>query len=391
MREITMAAISANATTARDALPDGRRCVPWKTVVSLAAALAYADGYWLISLRGAIGAIERTDHPFASWLRESTMALPVFVFAMLAALTLALHWFGPKVGETSTVVATALVIVVGGTLVGVAALVASAAYDYQLQSAQLHVIQGMASMRGHCDTDCLAREDRDSLALQVRGVLLVSRWILLTNLLLVAWVVAIMGGRLKLSTAPRGQCVLTESEPGPRRRVQQVRLLLVGALVGSAAIHAAVIPEHLAEWTAAGMFFILLTAGELAVAGLLLARVGQRTALLAATAISAGPLLLWLYSRTAGLPFGPEAGTPESVGVPDILACSLEVGSLIAALALLRSTRWLAGRSPASSHVHGLTVVALVCMTVIGVGGSGLSWFDAFGISASHSATGMHH
>src|SRR3954454_10351979 len=93
----------------------------------------------------------------------------------------------------------------------------------------------------------------------------------------------------------------------------------------------------------------------------------------------------------AGLPFGPEAGVPERVGVPDILACSLEVGSLLAALALWRSTRWLVGRSPASSHVQGLAVVALVCMTVIGVCGSGLSWFDAFGISAAHSATGMRH
>ena len=65
--------------------------------------------------------------------------------------------------------------------------------------------------------------------------------------------------------------------------------------------------------------------------------------------------------------------------------------TLFAALALLRSTRRLAGRSPPSSHVHGLVVVALVCMTVIGVGGSGLSWFDAFGTSASHSTTGMHH
>jgi hypothetical protein len=385
-----MATLSADALPARDALPDSRRGVPWKTVVTLAAVLAYADGYWLVSLRGAIGAIERTDHPFASWLRESTAVLPVFVFAVLAALTLALRWFAPKLGETSTVVATALVIVVCGTLVAVAALVASAAYDYHLESAQLQVMQGMSSMHGHCDANCLAHEDRDTLALQVRGVLLVSRWILLTNVVLVAWVVAIMGGRLKLSTARRPQDVL-EPEHGHRIRVQQVRLLLVGALVGSAAIHAAVIPEHLAEWTAAGLFFILLSAGELAVAGLLLARVRPRTALLAAATISVAPLLLWLYSRTAGLPFGPEAGTPESVGVPDILACSLEVGSLLAALALLRSTRWLAGRSPASSHVHGLVVVALVCMTVIGVGGSGLSWFDAFGTSASHSATGMHH
>ena len=89
------------------------------------------------------------------------MILPVFVFAVLAALTLALRWSAPKLGETSTVVATALVIVVCGTLVAVAALVASAAYDYHLESAELQVMQGMSSMHGHCDANCLAHEDRD--------------------------------------------------------------------------------------------------------------------------------------------------------------------------------------------------------------------------------------
>ena len=43
--------------------------VPWFTVVPLAVVMAYATGFWLVSLRGAIGAIERTQEPFASWLR----------------------------------------------------------------------------------------------------------------------------------------------------------------------------------------------------------------------------------------------------------------------------------------------------------------------------------
>ena len=165
----------------------------------------------------------------------------------------------------------------------------------------------------------------------------------------------------------------------------------MGALVASAAIHAAVSPEHLNEWTAAGIFFILLTAGELAVACLVLARVRLRAALVVAIAISIGPLLIWLSSRTAGLPFGPEAGLPESVGVPDCMACVVEVGSLLAATALLFSTRWLARRAPASSHGQGLAVVGLIAVTAIGVGATGPSGFNAFGISSSHSATGVHH
>ena len=103
----------------------------------LAVVLAYADGFWLISLRGAVGSIERTREPFASWLRESTLALPVFVLAVLGALTLAARWFGPVLRKPKTVVAAALLVVAAGTLVGIAGLAASSAYDYHLQSSQL--------------------------------------------------------------------------------------------------------------------------------------------------------------------------------------------------------------------------------------------------------------
>ena len=61
-----------------------RPAVPWLTVIPLAAMMAYADGFWMVSLRGAVGAIERTQEPFASWLRESTVLLPAFVLAVRA-------------------------------------------------------------------------------------------------------------------------------------------------------------------------------------------------------------------------------------------------------------------------------------------------------------------
>ena len=34
--------------------------VSWLTVLPPAIMLAYADGFWMLSLRGAVGAIERT-------------------------------------------------------------------------------------------------------------------------------------------------------------------------------------------------------------------------------------------------------------------------------------------------------------------------------------------
>jgi hypothetical protein len=49
--------------------------VPWSLVLPLAVVLSFANGFWMVTLRGAPGSIERTSAPFASWLRESTALL----------------------------------------------------------------------------------------------------------------------------------------------------------------------------------------------------------------------------------------------------------------------------------------------------------------------------
>jgi hypothetical protein len=172
--------------------------IPWLTVVPLAVVLAYADWFWVISLRGAAGSIERTGEPFASWLRESTLVLPVFVLAVLGALKLAARWFGPAARKPKTVVAAALLVVAAGTLVGIAGIAASSAYDYHLQSNQLQLMGSMASMGSM--PSMTAAQQQASLALQVRAVGLGSGLLLVTNLVVVGWVVALRGGRLNVST-----------------------------------------------------------------------------------------------------------------------------------------------------------------------------------------------
>ena len=351
----------------------GRHGVPWRTVVVLALVLAYADGYWLVSLQGAIGAIQRTDSPFDTWLRESTMMLPVFALGVLAALTLALRWFRPDAERVRTVAATGLLVVAAGTLVGVCALVASAVYDYHLQAGLLASVSHVRGPHGHCDASCLAQEDRDSLEVQVRGVLLVSRWLLLTNLALVGWVVGLSGGRLRVATTGRAS-----SSPMPRPRPAQVRALLAGSLLATAVVHAAMVPEHLDAWPASGLFFVVLGAAQVAVAALVLVGV-RRTALVGAVVTSAGPLLLWLWSRSLGLPFGPDAGVRLRAGLPDLAVVALEVVALVVAVDLIRPARASRGRQ-ASAHVRGLVLVALVAVTALGVAGTGLSWVDAFGL-----------
>jgi hypothetical protein len=392
--------MSIDATTERpgstterpSALQQGRPGVPWSTVVPLAVVMAYADGFWLTSLRGAVSGSEGIPQPFAHWLRESALVLPVFVFAVLGVLTLALRWFGPVLRKPRTVVATVLLIVAAGTVVGLAATVASSAYDYHLESIQLRIMHSMPHGGG---MGTFEEGQQRALALHVGLVIYISRWLLLTNLVLVVGVVAMRGGRLKVATTRRAHDGRTDTaRMTGSSRVEDMRLLLVAALVASAAIHAAVVPELLTEWTAAGLFFLLLMAGELAVAGavagMLLTRLPRRTVLLAAAVVSVGPLVLWLYSRTAGLPFGPDAGVPEGVGLPDSLAGALGVASLLTAVVLLRATGWL-GRPPASAHVRALVLVALIAVTAIGVAGTGPSWFDVFGIPGGQSVMDMPH
>ena len=354
----------------------GRLTVPWLTVLSLATVMAYADGFWMLTLRGAVGAIERTQEPFVSWLRESTLVLPLFVLVVLGASTLALRHFGPVLRTPRAVAATGLLIAAAGTVLGVTVIVGSSAYDYHLESDLLGM---MDTMRTTCAGNCIALQQQSTFAAIVRAVLYTSAFVLVTNLILVGWVLAMSGGRLRVTSTG------TPGETGSR--LPDRRLLLIAALLGSAAIHAALVPEQLTQWPAAGTFFILLTAAELAVAGLLLTRQRQAT-LIAAVVVSAGPLLLWLYSRTIGLPVGPTAHRPDAIGIPDIICCAVEIIALLIAIRLLGQAGRPAPRPAGTTHTRWLGLVAIIAATAIGIAGATPAWFEG---SDSPTETTMSH
>ena len=370
------------SATARDQLG-----VPWSTVLPLAVALAYADGFWMTATRGAVGAIERTDEPFTTWWRESTVTLPIYVLAVLAALTLALRLFGPVLRNSKEVVLTALLVIGAGTAVGVSEVAASSVYDYYLQSDQLAM---MDSMHGLCVGSCLEQAQASSFAALLRAVLYVAGLLAVTNLVLVGWLLAMRGGRIKVAATRQRADNALELESPTGGRVHNVRLLIVAGLLACAHIHAAVVPAQLTEWPAAALFFVLLTAVEIVVAAALLGRIG-RGVLSATAAVSILPLVLWLFSHVTGLPFGPEAFVPEAVGLPDVLACLLEVVTLVGAIVLLRSTKRLAHRPSVSAHLQGLVLVAVIAVTAIGIAGAAPTWFDDPGTSGLDSVTATHH
>ncbi|MCY7394726.1 MAG: hypothetical protein LH468_01020 [Nocardioides sp.] len=236
-------------------------------------------------------------------------------------------------------VAALVLVVMAGTVAGVAELVASSAYDYHLQSAQLDL---MGSMGGTCVAACGEQMHHATLALQVRAVGYGSGLILMSNVLVVGWVVALRGGRITLIRRRTPRSASTWQRLLRLRRVAgsstdhrhhlpgrpaDLAVLMAAALASAGLLHAAVVPEHLAYWPAAGVFFVLLAGAQLAAAGALVFSRARRLVVLGAVVVSVGPLPLWLCSRSIGIPVGPQAGTPEPVGLADSAAGVLQLGA----------------------------------------------------------------
>ncbi|WP_314193046.1 hypothetical protein [uncultured Arthrobacter sp.] len=357
-----------------------RPAVPWLTVIPLAVMMAYADGFWMVSLRGAVGAIERTQEPFASWLRESTVLLPVFVVVVIAAVTLALRWFGPVLAGRKAFLTTALLIAAAGTLAGTVTLAASEAWDYALQHDLMGTLHHASSVQS------VAQLDQASLGLQLAAFGYGVCLLVVTNLVVTGWTVAIRGGRLDVS---RQQKATPERTPR-RMRAGRARtgamdlsakdlrqMLAAVALFGCAAIHLAVIPDHMDHWPVASDFFLALAMAEIACGILLLGRAGP-SVLIAVAAAAVVPLALWVWSRTSGLPFGPNSNVPEPVGLADVAAGLLELGTLVIAVVLLRARRGgavrPARRTAASAHLRALAVVGAIAVGSLGVAGAVPGW-----------------
>lgn len=102
----------------------------------------------------------------------------------------------------------------------------------------------------------------------------------------------------------------------------------------AAMIHLWVMPEHFEEWWGYGTFFLVSAFAQgLYAPGLL--RWPNRVILPAGVAGNLAIVILWLVTRTSGIPlFGPHAGEVEEVGTLDLLCTLAEVG-IIAGLGAL--------------------------------------------------------
>lgn len=135
-------------------------------------------------------------------------------------------------------------------------------------------------------------------------------------------------GRQPTRTVGAGLAV---AHPGGERR--GVAAALAGLSGLASVIHLAVIPEHLQESGLFAAAFAGMALMQALWAGLVMVSPSRRTYALGAL-LNVAIVLIWVLSRTTGLPVGPHPGVPESISLADAAATTCEVLAVIGAMTL---------------------------------------------------------
>jgi len=156
--------------------------------------------------------------------------------------------------------------------------------------------------------------------------------------------------------------------PARTSRTPAVAVAVAAAcLLGAEGIHTAVIADHFAEWWAEGAFFLAVSVIEGVLAAALLLAPARRAWPAAAVFASIATIGVWAWSRTIGVPIGPEAGYPESVGRADAIATLLEgLTAAVLAPAVLRRPRQ--GRPPNLGRRAQRSTAAAVAAVALATG-----------------------
>jgi hypothetical protein len=139
---------------------------------------------------------------------------------------------------------------------------------------------------------------------------------------------------------------------------------------GAAGIHGSVMGEHFRESALFGIFFAGTSGLQLAWAFLVLTR--PSGPLLAwGTIVNALIVCIWVVTRTAGLPFGPDPGVAEAATFVDVVTTVLEIGLVIGCIVALQ------GRSAAMMRKSRRALTLGVCLSVAAGGAAVLALISA--------------
>jgi hypothetical protein len=108
-----------------------------------------------------------------------------------------------------------------------------------------------------------------------------------------------------------------------------------GVLASAGVVHLQYAPEHMMEWAGFGLAFYAMGIAQLAGAAAVLAGIRSNAARSAAIWGNLAIALVWLLSRTVGLPVGPEPWHHEALGAADMLCTVAEVWVALVMTALV--------------------------------------------------------
>ncbi|GAA3731560.1 hypothetical protein GCM10022402_10340 [Salinactinospora qingdaonensis] len=158
----------------------------------------------------------------------------------------------------------------------------------------------------------------------------------------------------------------------------------MAASAGAGQIHLVMAPSHWSGWWLSGVFFIVIGAFQVLWAVVAAWR-GSTALLWLGTLVNLGSIGLWGVSRLYGLPFGAHAGTPEAVGLTDLITVVLE--AVVVAGALLATV----GRSRSTAVGGGvISAVAVAAVAVAFATAAAVGAADEHGHGASEDESGHH-
>ncbi len=162
-------------------------------------------------------------------------------------------------------------------------------------------------------------------------------------------------------SSPRARSLHAEQPPAASELLaaETATLLIGGLCILTGLIHIGIAAGDIRQSSAYTPLVAMIAAFQLGWAGLVIAR-PSRGALLCGALVNAALIVLWILSRTAGLPIGPQPWVAEPLGTVDAIAAAAEVVIVLAAGCLLLARRCSAARDA----IPRLTPLLLAVMFV---------------------------
>ncbi len=140
--------------------------------------------------------------------------------------------------------------------------------------------------------------------------------------------------------------------------------VIAGAGAGAGVVHFAMVLPHTGDGLLDPLAFAAFGWLQVGVAAALVGAGASRRLLLASVLGNSAATALWIWSRTAGLPFGTHSGVAEDAAAVDVIAVSLEVIAIAAAVWVLLAPRRLL-ISHLASVVLGVSALALATVGIV--------------------------